>query len=139
MFELKKNAVNMVTMKWYMDNLKDKIIMTEKETQLLPNYTEQDLEKVISNIMSNLSINSIAITDKNELVDGYKRISAINSFMNGDIEYNGKVYSELSSEEKELFDTQYTVKIKSAILEEILLVMEFTSEFTEDVTKKISM
>ena len=25
MFELKKNAVNMVTMKWYMDNLKDKI------------------------------------------------------------------------------------------------------------------
>ena len=104
MFELKKNAVNMVTMKWYMDNLKDKIIMTEKETQLLPNYTEQDLEKVISNIMSNLSINSIAITDKNELVDGYKRISAINSFINGDIEYNGKVYSELYSEEKELFD-----------------------------------
>ena len=104
MFELKKNAVNRVTMKWYMDNLKDKIIMTEKETQLLPNYTEQDLEKVISNIMSNLSINSIAITDKNELVDGYKRISAINSFINGDIEYNGKVYSELSSEEKELFD-----------------------------------
>ena len=39
-------------------------------------------------------------------------------------------------QEKELFDTQYTVKIKSAILEEILLVMEFTSEFTEDVTKK---
>ena len=107
MFELKKNAVNMVTMKWYMDNLKDKIIMTEKETQLLPNYTEQDLEKVISNIMSNLSINSIAITDKNELVDGYKRISAINSFMNGDIEYNGKVYSELSSEEKELFDNYH--------------------------------
>ena len=107
MFELKKNAVNMVTMKWYMDNLKDKIIMTEKETQLLPNYTEQDLEKVISNIMSNLSINSIAITDKNELVDGYKRISTINSFMNGDIEYNGKVYSELSSEEKELFDNYH--------------------------------
>ena len=104
MFELKKNAVNMVTMKWYMVNLKDKIIMTEKETQLLPIYTEQDLEKVISNIMSNLSIDSIAITDKNELVDGYKRISAINSFINGDIEYNGKAYSELYSKEKELFD-----------------------------------
>ena len=42
-----------------------------------------------------------------ELVDGYKRISAINSFMNGDIEYNGKVYSELSSEEKELFDNYH--------------------------------
>ena len=104
MFELKKNAVNRVTMKWYMDNLKDKIIMPEKKTQLLPNYTEQDLEKVINDIMSNLSIDSIAITDKNELVDGYKRISAINSFINGDIEYNGKVYSELYSEEKELFD-----------------------------------
>lgn len=107
MFELKNNAVNRVTMKWYMDNLKYKIIMPEKKPQLLPNYTEQDLEKVINDIMSNLSIDIIAITDKNELVDGYKRISAINSFINGDIEYNGKVYSELSSEEKELFDNYH--------------------------------
>ena len=66
MFELKKNAVNMVTMKWYMDNLKDKIIMTEKETQLLPNYTEQDLEKVINDIMSrNTVVTCIAIQKPN--------------------------------------------------------------------------
>ena len=103
MFELKKNDVNMVTIKWYMDNLKDKITMSENEIQILPDYTEQDLEKVISDIMSNFAIDNIAITDKNELVDGYKRISAINSFIDGDIKYNGKIYSELSSEEKELF------------------------------------
>lgn len=104
MFELKKNGVNMVTIKWYMDNLKDKITMPEKEIQILPDYTEQVLEKVISDIMSNFAIDNIAITDKNELVDGHKRISAINSFIDGDIKYNGKIYSELSAEEKNIFD-----------------------------------
>lgn len=100
MFELKKNAVNMVTMKWYMDNLKDKI-------QILPNYTEQNLEKVINDIMNNFSIGAIVITDKNELVEGHKRINAIHSFIDGNIKYNGKIYYELSSEEKKLFDNYY--------------------------------
>lgn len=104
MFELKKNDVNMVTMKWYMDNLKDKITMPEKKILILPNYTEQDLKKVISDIMSNFTIDNIVITDKNELVDGHKRINAINSFIDGNIKYSGKFYFELSTEEKNIFD-----------------------------------
>ncbi len=108
MFELKVNDVNMVTIKWYIDNLKDKIKMSKKEEQkALVDYEKKDLEKVINNIMNNLCINNIAITNQNELVDGYKKINAIDSFIDGFIKYNGKYYFELSDEEKEIFDNYY--------------------------------
>lgn len=105
MFKLEtdKNG-NTVTMKWYMDNLKDKIKMAEKEIQTLSNYTEQDLEKVIDSIINNFAIGDIVITESNELIDGYKRIIAINSFIDNHIKYNEKYYSELSIEEKKIFD-----------------------------------
>lgn len=104
MFTLTKNAINNVTMKWYINNLKEKIIMSEKEVQNLLKYKDEDLEKVISDIIRNIGIGNIVITEKNELIEGYKRLFAINEFIDNKIKYNGKYYSELSNEDKDIFD-----------------------------------
>ena len=54
--------------------------------------------------MSNISIGNIAITDKNVVVEGRKRIYAINSFINGKIKFSNKYYTELSKEELNNFN-----------------------------------
>lgn len=103
MFELKKNEVNYVTIKWYVENLKNVIKIGEKEIQYLNTFDNQELEQVITDIICNISIGGIAITEDNYLMDGYKHITAINSFIDGKIKYNGKYYVELNDEEKERF------------------------------------
>lgn len=104
MFELAKKEVNVVIMRWYVDNLKDKIKFSSKELHRTSEFNDQVLEKVVSDIINDLSIGIIAITEDYELIDGYKRIIAINSFIDGKITCNGKYYIELSDEEKNIFD-----------------------------------
>jgi len=58
----------------------------------------------ISDIMNNIKIGTICILKDYELVDGYKRIISINSFIDGKITYDGRHYSELTDDEKNNFN-----------------------------------
>ena len=106
MFKLKNNDVNFVTMKWYINNLKDTIKLPNCEIQreCPEEPTEEVFNKTICRIIKHNSIGVIAITNDCILVDGYKRILAINSFIDGKIKYNGKSYLDFSEEEKKNFD-----------------------------------
>lgn len=100
MFTL-NNGINHVMMKWYMENLKGKINICDDN---IPDYNTTELENVIKDIMSNISIGNIAITDKYAVVEGRKRICAINAFINGEIKFSNKYYTELSKEEFDIFN-----------------------------------
>lgn len=100
MFTLIK-GINHVTMKWYMENLKDKINICDTNTI---DYSATELENVIKDIMSNIGIGNIIVTDKYVVVEGIKRIYAINSFIDGEIKFSNKYYTELSKEEFDNFD-----------------------------------
>lgn len=100
MFTLKKR-INHVMMKWYMENLKGKINICDDN---IPGYNTTELENVIKDIMSNISIGNIAITDKYAVVEGRKRIRAINAFINGEIKFSNKYFTELSKEEFDIFN-----------------------------------
>lgn len=91
MFTLVKGT-NHVKMKWYMENLKNKI-----KSQDLNIPQDYDVTKVVNSIMNNEGIGEIVIDGKNNLIDGYKRIKAINDFISNK-------YSELSLKDKEKFD-----------------------------------
>ena len=91
MFTLVKGT-NHVKMKWYMENLKNKI-----KSQDLNIPQDYDVAKVVNSIMNNETIGVITIDEKNNLIDGHKRIEAINDFINNE-------YSKLSLEDKEKFD-----------------------------------
>lgn len=91
MFTLVKGT-NYVKMKWYMENLKNKI-----KSQDLNIPQDYDVAKIVNSIMNNETIGVITIDEKNNLIDGYKRIEAINDFINNE-------YSKLSLEDKEKFD-----------------------------------
>lgn len=91
MFTLVKGT-NHVKMKWYMENLKNKI-----KSQDLNIPQDYDVTKVVNSIMNNEGIGEIVIDGKNNLIDGYKRIEAINDFISNK-------YSELSLKDKEKFD-----------------------------------
>lgn len=91
MFALVKGT-NHVKMKWYMENLKNKI-----KSQDLNIPQDYDVEKIVNSIMNNEGIGGIVIDGKNNLIDGYKRIEAINDFINNE-------YNKLSLEDKEKFD-----------------------------------
>ena len=58
-----------------------------------------ELENVIKDIMSNIGIGNIIVTDKYEVAEGRKRIYAINAFINGEIKFSNKYYAELPKEE----------------------------------------
>ena len=91
MFTLVKGT-NHVKMKWYMENLKNKI-----KSQDLNIPQDYDVTRVVNSIMNNEGIGEIVIDGKNNLIDGYKRIKAINDFISNK-------YSELSLKDKEKFD-----------------------------------
>lgn len=95
MFTL-ENGINHVTMKWYKENLKGKINICDAN---ITDYNETELENVIKDIISNISIGNIAVTDKYAVVEGRKRIYAINAFIDGEIKFSNKFYTELSKEE----------------------------------------
>ena len=100
MFAL-NNGINHVAMKWYMENLKEKIDICYAN---ITDYSTTELENVVKDIMSNISIGNIAITDKYEVVEGGKRIYAINAFIGGEIKFSNKHYTELSKEELDNFN-----------------------------------
>lgn len=91
MFILVKGT-NHIKMKWYMENLKNKI---KSQDLNIPQY--YDVAKVVNSIMNNEGIGEIIIDGENNLIDGYKRIEAINDFINNE-------YNKLSLEDKEKFD-----------------------------------
>lgn len=95
MFTL-ENGINHVTMKWYKENLKEKINICDTN---ITDYNVTELENVIKDIISNISIGNIAVTDKYVVVEGRKRIYAINAFIDGEIKFSNKYYAELSKEE----------------------------------------
>ena len=100
MFTLNK-GINYVTMKWYMENLKKKIDIRDVN---IANYNTTELENVIKDIISNISIGNIAVTEKYVVVEGRKRIYAINAFIDGKIKFSNKYYTELSKEEFDIFN-----------------------------------
>ncbi|MFR4681850.1 MAG: hypothetical protein ACLT9M_05820 [Anaerobutyricum hallii] len=100
MFTL-ENGINHVTMKWYKENLKGKINICDTN---ITDYNVNELENVIKDIMSNIGIGNIAITDKYAVVEGRKRIYAINAFINGEIKFSNKYYTELPKEEFDIFN-----------------------------------
>lgn len=95
MFAL-NNGINHVTMKYYMENLKEKIDICDAN---ILDYNTIELENVIKDIISNISIGNIAITDKYAVIEGRKRIYAINAFIDGKIKFSNRHYTELSKEE----------------------------------------
>ena len=95
MFTLNK-GINYVTMKWYMENLKEKIDIRDVN---IANYNTTELENVIKDIISNISSGNIAVTDKYAVVEGRKRIYGINAFIYGEIKFSNKYYAELPKEE----------------------------------------
>lgn len=95
MFTLIK-GINHVTMKWYIENLKDKIHICDAN---ITDYSTSELENVIKDIMSNIGIGNIAVTDKYAVAEGRKRIYAINAFIDGEIKFSNKYYAELSKKE----------------------------------------
>lgn len=95
MFTLKK-GINHVTMKWYKENLKEKINICNAN---ITDYNVTELENVIKDIMSNIGIGNIIVTNKYEVAEGRKRIYAINAFINGEIKFSNKYYAELPKEE----------------------------------------
>lgn len=95
MFTLIK-GINHVTIKWYKENLKEKINICNAN---ITDYNVTELENVIKDIMSNIGIGNIIVTDKYEVAEGRKRIYAINAFINGEIKFSNKYYAELSKEE----------------------------------------
>lgn len=100
MFTLIK-GINHVAMKWYIENLKDKINICDAN---ITDYSTTELENVIKDILSNIDIGNIAITDKYAVAEGRKRIYAINAFIDGEIKFSNKYYTELSKEEFDSFD-----------------------------------
>ena len=104
MFTLNK-GINHVTMKWYKENLKGKIDICDTN---ITDYNVTELENVIKDIISNISIGNIAVTDKYAVVEGRKRIYAINAFIDGEIKFSNKYYIELSKEE---FDSFYNYEL----------------------------
>lgn len=100
MFTLNK-GINHVTMKWYMGNLKEKIDICDAN---ITDYNITELANIIKDIMSNIGIGNIVVTDKYAVVEGRKRIYAINSFIDGKIKFSNKHYTELSKEELESFN-----------------------------------
>lgn len=91
-----ENGINHVTMKWYKENLKGKINICDTN---ITDYNVTELENVIKDIISNISIGNIAVTDKYVVVEGRKRIYAINAFIDGKIKFSNKYYAELPKEE----------------------------------------
>lgn len=91
-----ENGINHVTMKRYKENLKGKINICDSN---ITDYNVTELENVIKDIISNISIGNIAVTDKYVVVEGRKRIYAINAFINGEIKFSNKYYAELPKEE----------------------------------------
>ena len=100
MFTLIK-GINHVTMKWYIENLKDKIHICDAN---ITDYSTSELENVIKDIMSNIGIGNIAVTDKYAVAEGRKRIYAINAFIDGEIKFSNKYYAELSKKEFNKFN-----------------------------------
>lgn len=100
MFTLNK-GINYITMKRYMENLKEKIDICDAD---ITDYNTVELENVIKDIMANIGIGSIAVTDKYVMVEGRKRIYAINSFIDGEIKFSNKYYTELSKEKLDNFN-----------------------------------
>lgn len=100
MFRL-NNGVNHVSMKYYIENLKGKIIISDFQAL---NYGIKDLENVIVSIVKCEPIDTISLSKNFDVVDGQKRIFAINSFIDGKIRYNGKNYFELSKNTRNLFE-----------------------------------
>lgn len=100
MFTLIK-GINYVTMKWYKENLKLKIDICDAN---ITDYNVTELENVIKDIMSNVGIGNIIVTDKYAVAEGRKRIYAINSFIDGKIKFSNKYYTELSKEEFDSFN-----------------------------------
>lgn len=95
-----KNGINHVTMKWYMENLKEKIDICDAN---ITDYNTTELENVVKDVMSNISIGIIVVTGKYTVAEGRKRIYAINSFIDGKIKFSNKYYTELSKEELDSF------------------------------------
>lgn len=100
MFTL-NNGINHITMKWYMENLKEKIDICDVN---ISDYNTMELENVIKDIISNINIGNIAVTDKYTVIEGRKRIYAINAFIDGKIKFSNKHYAELSKEELDNFN-----------------------------------
>ena len=100
MFTL-NNGINHVTMKWYMENLKEKIDICDAN---ITDYNTTELENVVKDVMSNIGIGNIVVTDKYAVVEGRKRIYAINAFIDGEIKFSNKHYIELSKEELDKFN-----------------------------------
>lgn len=95
------NGINYVTMKWYKENLKGRINICDTN---ITDYNVIELENVIKDIISNISIGNIAVTDKYTVVEGRKRIYAINAFIDGEIKFSNKYYAELPKEEFNKFN-----------------------------------
>jgi hypothetical protein len=94
-------GINHVTMKWYIENLKDKINICDAN---ITDYSTSELENVIKDIMSNIGIGNITVTDKYAVAEGRKRIYAINAFIDGKIKFSNKYYTGLSKEELDNFN-----------------------------------
>lgn len=103
MFNLKENDNNFVMISWYVDELKDKLIIDSVNEG---HYTKEDKENMIKNIIDSHPIPDITIAKENDkfrLIDGVKRLSAINDFVDGKINYKGQNYNDLNEDLKKLF------------------------------------
>lgn len=103
MFNLKEKDNNLVMISWYVDELKDKLVIDSMNEK---HYTKEDKESVIKNIVWNHPISDITIAKENDkfrLIDGVKRLSAINDFIDGKITYDGQKYNDLEESVKKSF------------------------------------
>ena len=100
-------GIHCMSMKWYVENLKEKVSICDAD---IANYNAVELEKVIEDIISNITIGNVAVTDEYVVVEGRKRIYAINSFIDGEIKFSNKYYTELSEEELDSFNN-YELRI----------------------------
>lgn len=86
---------------WYLNKMKNNLVVVAYR-----NYTNEEMESVIEYIIDS-SIDTTFYVEKNKnkyiAINGQKRLTSINNFIDGKIKYHDKFYEGLSEDEKERF------------------------------------
>lgn len=106
MFRLSKSELgNKVTISWYLENLRDKLILNSPLNESI--YTLAEGQSIIPKII-NACADSLhfSVVEKDEgyfLLDGLKRIKAIHDFVDGKLSYDTMFYNDMTQEQKDSF------------------------------------
>lgn len=96
-----RNDVRCGSVLWYLSKMRDNLIVIPYRK-----YSTEEMESVIKNFIDFSVDGTIGVEDdgnKYVAVNGQKRLSAINNFVDGKIKYHGEFFEDLSDDEKEKF------------------------------------